>query len=277
MIKFTFLVENKTYSNCNAEFGLSILIETSQKNILFDTGASSMLVDNARHCHKDLKEVDAVVLSHGHYDHTGGVPAFCGINEKANIYVHKNAFKTFYGETKGKLDKHPCGILWTENECDSLKNRIEYTDGPLWISDDIVISGSIPFVDNSLKTENFYIKNEDGTFSLDDMSHEQFLAIRNGDRGIFVFSGCSHTGVFNVLTYAKKLFPGEKITAFIAGMHLFSATEEIRERVTEKMSEEKIDIVMPVHCTGLDAIIMLKNKMGERCLIPSSGDRYEYL
>lgn len=277
MIKFTFLSENKTYGSCNAEFGLSIFIETDEKKILFDTGASYMFADNAKHCHVDLTSVEAAVISHGHYDHTNGVPEFARINKTAPIYIHKDAFGHFYGMTDGEIDDYECGILWTFAEKQALEGRLKYTDGPLWLTKNIVISGTIPSLPGTVPTEHFFNKNARGVMVPDPMNHEQFLAIRNGDQGVFLFSGCSHKGIIPAIVYCKTLFPGEKIAGIIAGMHLYSASDDMRKMVVDKVVAENPDMVMPVHCTGMEAICMLKEKLGDRCVIASAGDHYEYL
>jgi len=277
MIRFTFLSENKTDNpECDAEFGLSVYIETGEKKILFDTGASKLFVKNAGRKHVDLSRVDACVISHGHYDHTGGVPEFCSVNKTAPVYIHREAFRETYGETDGRMDRYPCSILWSEEEKKAVADRLKLTDGPCWITDNIVVSGTIPDVADNVPTENFYIKEDDGSMTKDPMAHEQFLAIRNGDQGVFVFSGCSHKGVIPVLSYVKALFPGERIAGLVAGMHLFAATDQVRRQVVDKVIGENPDLVVPVHCTGIDAICMLKEKLGDRCIVATAGDSYEY-
>lgn len=277
MIKFTFISENKTDNpGCDAEFGLSVYIETPDMNILFDTGASDMFEVNARRTHVDLTRVDACVISHGHYDHTNGVPRFCQLNDHAPVYIHKNAFNEAYGTTDGEIDKYACSILWKEEQRKAVQDRLSFTDGPCWLSDNIVVSGTIPDIEGNVPTENFYIKRADGSLTPDPMDHEQFLAIRNGAEGVFVFSGCSHKGVLPVLSYVKALFPGEHIEGLVAGMHLFASSDETRKTVVDKVIAEKPDIVMPVHCTGIDAICMLKERLGDKCIVATCGDSYEY-
>ena len=109
-MEFKFLVENKTESEgILAEHGLSVFIDTGDRKILFDAGASDVFSMNAERMKVDLSEVDLAVISHGHYDHTGGFPMFCRLNRKAPIYVHKNAFRESHGFEDGKIEDEMCG------------------------------------------------------------------------------------------------------------------------------------------------------------------------
>lgn len=282
MIKILFLSENRTsHPDCMAEHGLAIYIETNGRRLLFDAGASDLLVKNAQQLDVNLEEVDDVIISHGHYDHTQGLPAFCKINQKAKIYIHRNSFKKTYGFDKGKLDQEHCGVRWTRWEYEEIKDRLIFTEGPLKLSENILVSGTIPPVEGYHPTEKFYSKGENGELIPDPMDHEQFLAVRNVDengnaKGICLFSGCSHTGVVPCLRYAGKLFPDERITTFIAGMHLYNADKETREKTLSQVCAQKIDRVIPVHCTGIQAICDLKVLMGDHCIPAGVGDSFEF-
>ena len=282
MIKIYFLAENKTdRPPCSAEHGLSVYIKTGDKNILFDTGASDMFAANASLMGVDIAEADMCVISHGHYDHTGGVPAFCRLNDRAPVFIHKNAFKKTYGFEKGSLEPETTGIRWTDREYEELLPRMIFTKGVLKVSEDIVISGTIPDIAGYLPTELFYEKTAGGELTPDNMDHEQFLIIRDRDEngksnGLYIFSGCSHKGVIPVIRYAKEIFPDEKIRCLAAGMHLYSASDEDRQRVVKEVLDEHIEMVMPVHCTGIDAICDLRAAMGKSCVVAYAGACYEY-
>jgi 7,8-dihydropterin-6-yl-methyl-4-(beta-D-ribofuranosyl)aminobenzene 5'-phosphate synthase len=281
-MKAAILSENRaSQPECLAEHGLSVYIETGDRKILFDLGASDICLQNAKHMKIDLEQVDAVVISHGHYDHTEGVPSFCKINEKAKIYIHEKAFATVYGMEEGKLDETPCGIRWTEAQRRNIGERLIFTTGVTWLTDDIAVSGTIPRADGVLPTETFYIKNEDGSLTVDAMEHEQFLAIRVRDgsgkgRGIFIFSGCSHNGVIPCLSFAGTLFPGEPVLGLLAGMHLYQSDAETRRGILTQIAAYEIGHILPVHCTGIHAICDLTIMIGDRCIPAGVGDIFEF-
>lgn len=271
-ISYKFLVENKTeHTGLLAEHGLSIYIEADGKKILFDAGATDIVIHNAEVMGVDLEAVDLAAVSHGHYDHTGGFPAFCKINEKAPIYIHKDAFRDSYGFREGKPEDEKSGIIWTDEERAALADRLKFTEGPVYITDNICITGTVPYAEGTNITENFYYKDNDGEWQKDDMSHEQVLVIREPD-GLYIFSGCSHRGVISALEAGKAMFPGERVAVLVAGMHLYSASEEDRKYVVDQMAAEGLDKVMPVHCTGIKAICDLKTKLGDACVVAVAGD-----
>lgn len=278
-MKFRFLIENKTERrDIVAEHGLSIYIEAQGKRILFDAGATNLFAANAANMGIDLGAVDFAVVSHGHYDHTGGFPMFHKINAVAPIYIHRNALRVSYGTEGGPLgeggvlDKEPCSISWTDQELKELAEQLMFTDGPVQVSENIKITGTIPYDEGFSPTDYFYHYEGDALVP-DDMSHEQCLVIREPE-GLYIFSGCSHRGAISALKAGKSMFPGEKVAAFIAGMHLYSAKPADRARVVDEIVAENVETVMPVHCTGIDAICELKLRLGDRCKVATAGDEF---
>lgn len=283
-MKFRLLVDNKTEDvRCHAEWGLSILIETDGHQILFDTGCSSMFAENAKAMGIDLAKVEAAVISHGHYDHTEGVPAFIAVNQTAPIYLHKDALYETYGETDGELDSEDCGIRWKAADREKIMPRLVYTEGVYPLFDGVTLVGNIPDMAGFPPTEQFHRrivdKAVDGTETVrwedDPMTHEQALVIEE-EKGLYIFSGCCHRGVVPTIRYIQQLYPGKRIAGLVAGMHLCPVSAAERERIVEEIAALHLDCVFPVHCTGMEAIILMRQKMGEKCVIASAGDAYAY-
>ena len=269
-MKVTFLIDNKTESvKCHAEWGLSILIETAQEKILMDQGASKMVVRNAEELGLDLCAIDFACISHGHNDHSGGTEYFCEVNKTAPIYVHEKAFTyQIAKDMDGNI-----GIPWAEDFINENSERIIRTEGTYQINDHVWLVGNVPDMPGFTPTEGFFIRI--GSDLLPDrMEHEQALVIREGG-GLHIFSGCSHKGIVPILRYIKEQIPGEKIVSVVAGMHLFSASDEFIDKVIEEMKELGVQNVFPVHCTGMNAIIRFKMQMGEAVKIAAAGDVFE--
>ncbi len=281
-MKFQFLVDNKTEnSRCMAEWGLSVLIDTGRKKILLDAGTSDLYMENACALGVNLQDVDALVISHGHFDHTGGVPSFVEVNEKASVYLHKDALYEAYGETDGKVETEPCSIPWTEEEMDAVWPRIQFTSGKVQLYDNVTLLGDIPDLEGYPATEQFWrrVEKEDGSGETelipDTMSHEQVIIVEE-EAGLFIFSGCSHRGVVPTIRYVQQQMPGKRIAGLIAGMHLYPASAEMRRKIVQEIAALDMDVVFPVHCTGMDAILQMKALMGDKCVVACTGDAYEF-
>lgn len=271
------LIENKTYRpGIIAEHGLSLLIESNGKLIMFDAGQTEALIPNSKQMRSDLSKVDFAVASHGHFDHTGGFPAFCQLNHTASVYIQKNAFSDFYDiKEDGSPEESPCGILWNDAQMNMMKDRLIQTDGPLWIDRNTVISGTIPRSSMNAAKEEFLVKQKDGGYLKDKMDHEQFLAIEE-DENIYLFSGCSHTGIVNAIEYACSLFPGRNLKLLVGGMHMFCCSSFERNRIIGKMADLQMEAIIPMHCTGMEAICEMKSHFGDRCLLLNAGDQMSF-
>ena len=274
-MRVVFLSENKTdRPPFIGEHGLAIYIETYGRKIIFDGGASDLFLRHAKYKGIDLSLVDDCVVSHGHYDHTGGFPDFIKINKIAPIHLHPECFHEVYGEENGVLDKEPCSILWTPEQRKLLESRISLSKEPVFISDDIVISGEVPEEYGNESVEDFHIKNRDGSYDKDPMDHEQFLMIRENGK-LYLFFGCSHKGIFPALRYARTFFPNEQIALLVAGMHLYNTKIEQVNEIMEELNGFEIQMLMPVHCTGINAIARMKQLEPKGVIIATVGDEYE--
>ena len=276
-MKITFLSDNKTENSlCMAEWGLSVMIESQNHKVLFDVGASSLFLENAKNLKLPIDDVEAVVISHGHYDHTEGMEAFCDSNKDAKIFIHKNAIAKSYGtDEKGRIESYNCGIRWSDDFVKSIYDRIVFTENIVSLNDNMTIIGNIEPLKEYPMAETFYRPNHEGRLVPDSMDHEQILVVKE-DGGLYVFSGCSHTGMMAIISRVREVFPQERILGIIAGMHLYPLNSSQRRAVVDTICDLGVKRIFPVHCTGMGAILMFREKLGENCVIASAGESYEF-
>lgn len=272
MISFKVLSNNSVNRRgLIGEHGLSLFIEVDNNKILFDTGQTKAFSWNANNCGVELTLVDYIIISHGHYDHTGGLMEICKINNRANIFLHSKALVERYNAINGNPIRENIGIPYDlKNE--EFEKRVIYTNDFLKLDDNIFLSGEIPrkYSDvNSL----FVYKNPYGFYEEDIVLDEQFLAIK-GKEGIYIFTGCSHAGVRNIIDYAKLLFTNDKIIGIIGGLHLSKLMSKSVDKVINNLISEELELVIPLHCTGMVAACEIKEKLREKCVLVNTGDEY---
>lgn len=249
---------------CVYEHGLCIYIETQKHKFLLDTGASGAFLENARVLGIDLTQVDMVVLSHGHYDHAGGIMDFVKINPKAAIYIQKTATDDYYH------NERYIGI----DKCIAELPQVHLLDGDMEIDSEISLFTNItgrkcwPQSNLSLK------KRVNGKDIQDVFDHEQCLVITQGREKILL-SGCAHNGILNILDRFKEKY-GCLPTAVISGFHMMKKSEytEIEIYEIKKTAEElqKLNTVFYTgHCTGQTAFDLMQPIMGDKLRAMHSG------
>lgn len=279
-MKITTLLEN--HASCNgdglvAEHGLSLLIEQDGKQILFDTGASDAFASNASKLDVDLGRVDAAVLSHHHYDHGGGLKAFFTANKQAPVYLqHPPEGEPYFCALK--LIKRPIGF--PEALLDCYPERFEFLDDFTEILPGVFIFTKITRrYDTPRGNRHIYLK-QGQDFVHDSFSHELIMALRVED-GLVIFTGCSHSGVLNMVQTVRDHFPGEHIKAVIGGFHLvgiplFNTLADSKKSVTDlgrALQKLPVDRYWTGHCTGDRAFSLLKGVLGDRLEGMNTGAR----
>lgn len=265
-MKIVVLTENTVYrQGVLAEHGLSLYIEENEKRYLFDTGQSGVFLKNAEKLHIDIANLDGIVLSHGHYDHCGGFPDYAKKYELPKIYVREEAFAKKYH--KAKETCREIGISWNR---ELAGDHLVFTKELEEIDKDIFVLGKIPLKNEFESVAEGMFVEEKEEKVLDTMTDEQMLIIRN-EAGLNIFLGCSHVGVINALSYVEETFPGEHIHLLFAGMHLSQVADKRLQKTMEEIEKRNIDVIIPVHCTGIMAITAMKQRFGEHCKIVHTG------
>jgi 7,8-dihydropterin-6-yl-methyl-4-(beta-D-ribofuranosyl)aminobenzene 5'-phosphate synthase len=271
MLNVHILTDNRTTrSDILTEHGLSLWIEKDEQRILFDTGQSAIYCKNAATMGVNLADTDFILLSHGHFDHCGGLEFFPEKEKAPQLHVHPDLFAKKYALREDGQMRY-IGPTWALISLSWLQDRVIYNTLNSQPSPGIMLSGEIPRVTDFEDIPGYFHVEKDGQVIRDLFVDEQMLVIEEKG-GIAVFLGCSHPGVINCVQYAQKLFPGKDILMLIGGMHLENAGLERLKLTIRHLLEMNVQRVIPLHCTGASEIMALKRHLGERCLICSAGD-----
>lgn len=257
-----------------AEHGLSVFIEHEDMSILFDTGQSDVYRSNAERMGVDLKRVDCIVLSHGHYDHCGGLIHFPARDQFPRVYVHKDAFNRKYALNPDGETFREIGIPWALDDLGAIRDNIISTGKHTSLAPSIDLVGEVPYTTSFEKVNPHLYTQGTPSKSPDVMKDEQMLVV-DGNEGLIIFLGCSHPGIINCVNYALNMFPGKDVDTLIAGMHLKKADPERLDTTIKHILDLDIRRVIPLHCTGIIAITEMKRLLGDRCLMLCAGDSLE--
>nr|WP_274292778.1 MBL fold metallo-hydrolase [Clostridium perfringens] len=268
-LRITTLVENTKISDeYENKHGLSFHIETEKHNILFDLGPKNTFLTNAKKLNINLEEVDIVVISHGHNDHGGGLEEFLKINNKAKVYIHKDAFNEYY--SMAGIFKKYIGL-----DKELKKNpRIILTEGDMKIDDELYL---FSVVENRHKVSKFnkvLYKRVDGMYLEDDFVHEQSLIITENNKNVLM-GGCAHNDIRNIIDKAEVII-GKDLDYVISGFHIFNPSTGISESdlfintLGDNLNKRNTKFYT-CHCTGMRAFKMLEEKLQDKIKYISTG------
>lgn len=253
------LVENSAaHPELIAEHGLSLYIEANGRKILFDAGQTAAFADNAEKLGVDLSSVDLAILSHGHYDHSGGLMRFLELNKHAPVYMHSRAPEPHYNAAVKYIGIDP---ELTKG------GRIVFTGDEYALGDGLTLCTC-----NALATgcpasaRGMTVKCGDA-YVQDAFHHEQYLVIEENGKRI-VISGCSHKGILNIMDWLQP-------DVLIGGFHFMKLDPDGKDRAFLKSAASKLlahnCVYYTGHCTGEAAYAFLKPLMGERLQAVSTG------
>lgn len=261
--------DTKGVKNCLYEHGLCFYIETKKHKLLLDTGATDAFLTNANTLGTDLTKVDTVIISHGHYDHTGGLMSFVKINPDAKIYIQKTAQGEFYN-CRNQEEKY----IGMDKNISSLEQVI-FLEGDLKIDEELSIFTGVTGRKLWPKGNKILKQKCGNEFLQDDFVHEQYLVIKEDSESVLL-SGCAHNGILNILEKYNEIY-GENPTYVISGFHMMKKGEYTEEDTA--MIEETAQILCEKetkfysgHCTGDYPLNVLKNIMKDKFVPIHSGD-----
>ena len=275
-MKIINLIENtEGAAHCAAEHGLSFYIETKKHTLLLDLGPSDATIQNAQQLGIDLTKVEMVILSHGHYDHSDGIPAFVRINPEAAIYIQAGADDGYYAENGGEDGEKSYKYSGIVREIAALP-QIVRVEGDYDIDDELHIF-TVGRRDLKLPASNLSLRmvTKDGAYVRDEFVHEQSLVITEDGRDILL-AGCAHNGILNILREYKRKY-GSEPDVVIGGFHLLKDTDytqEEREEIMGIAAELKTyhTRFFTCHCTSVPGYELLKAAMGDQLSYVHSGD-----
>jgi len=266
---------------CCASHGLSLLITAhgpgGARTMLFDGGPVDMsMARNAPRLGVNFAAIDAMMLSHGHWDHAGGLPQALSMlpeGKRVPLYLHPGMFaERGMRQSDGgvlPMDPVPSPAGWAAMGADPVVSA-----EPLSVLDGLFqISGEIPRVTGYERGLPGQVARADDTapWVADELlMDERFLAVRLKGKGLVIFSACSHAGVVNVLHEARRLFPGERLHAVMGGFHLSGENEAIIPQTVRDLGGFGLELIIPAHCTGWRAVNALERAYGEPVVVPAA-------
>ncbi len=265
MIKIVVLNDNRCSNNeFECEHGISLYIEYNGKKLLFDAGQTDIFIRNAKKLDVDLDELDAIILSHGDYDHGNGLKY---LSKKVKLICHPDYVLTRISKRTGNNN----GLNQSREELMKNFDLIETRD-PYYVDNGIIFLGEIERNNDFEKNANLPAYDENGStyIHLDDSG----LCIDTQD-GLIVISGCAHSGICNTIEYAKKITGKDTVLAVIGGFHLKNIDYQT-ERTIDYMKNNNIRNILLAHCTSDLVCEKFKQELPEQTVVIETGRKYEF-
>ncbi len=249
-VKFSILCDDRLAAPLFSEHGFSVIVEKDQDPpIVFDTGSSDVFIKNAEILGKDLTKVEKIIISHGHYDHAGGLRYLSKFGKKFKVYVRQEIFTPKYS------DERFIGLDWKD-----LRGSFEFatiTQKVTEITRGVYAFGPAEMKNDFEQPDTYFYILKDGQ-KIKDFFDDELSLVIDEDDGIVLITGCAHRGIVNIVEDATKTF-GKKIKVLIGGFHLYKSPLSKIEKTLNALKAFGIKRIMPYHCTGDQAIQIINS------------------
>jgi len=276
-MKITILCENTVGRLVGlGEHGFSALIETDQGNYLFDTGSGRSVIKNSLELNKDLRTIKKIFLSHGHYDHTGGLPEVLRLRGKVDVHAHPHIFldRVHVIKENEKETKRFVGLPFKKSFLETLGANFVLNKEFIEIEKGIFLTGEVPRKTSFEKPDSRLFAEVDGKMNLDIFSDDQSL-ILDTEKGLILIFGCAHSGMINIIHHVLNKTGKEKFYAILGGTHLDFLTKEQSNESIEALKRFEIEKIGACHCTGMRAAFRLHQEFGDRFFYGHVGSGLE--
>jgi 7,8-dihydropterin-6-yl-methyl-4-(beta-D-ribofuranosyl)aminobenzene 5'-phosphate synthase len=280
-VQITVLIEDSkspAKPHLKSKHGLSFFIKAKigddEVTVLMDTGTSpEMLLYNVDAMGVNLEEVEVIALSHGHYDHTGGLlEALKRMKKRVPVIAHPTVF-----DPKLSLMPHLrlIGAPFTVSDVEAVGGVPVFASDPVKIADGITTTGEVPRRTAFERVSGFWAV-QNGRFVDDMMLDDQSLVMDVEGKGLVVVAGCAHAGIINTIKYAQKITGNSRVYAVLGGFHLGNAENERIQATVDELEKHDLKFVGPCHCTGKKATKRFAESFGDRCQPLHTGDIIEF-
>ena len=276
-VRITILCENLVGKrDGSGEHGFSAFIETDQGNYLFDTGSGHSIVSNSLIFDKSLRTVRKIFLSHGHYDHSGGLPEVLKLKNKTDVHVHPDVFidRIHVTQEGGEEKKRFVGLPFKKSYLESLGAHFLYNQDYIEVEQGVFLTGEVDRRTSFEKQDPKLFSEKNGKTAQDTFLDDQSLVI-DTEKGLVVIFGCAHSGMINIMNHVINKSKKEKFYAVLGGTHLDFLTPEQLEETIRALKKIGIERIGAAHCTGMRAAFRLHQEFGNRFFYGSVGSVFE--